>query len=167
MKVVKERLFKPLNRAKIGREVEDELRLHLELLTEEHLQIDLPLAEARAAAVKRFGDVERIKDQCVEISRRSHPSSRALKFFLTMIFLVGVLVRVFSPEYHLTRAGDILIAVSILSHLLLYVRGLNPSSFLSRSETSSPLKLNDNGQTTIVAYDQRKRSPVERFISDK
>jgi hypothetical protein len=167
MKGVKERLFKPLNRAEIGREIEEELSLHLELLTQEHLQLDLPLAEAKAAALKRFGDVEQIKDQCVEISRRSHPSIRSLKFFLILIFLVGVLVRIFSPEYHLTRMGDILIAVGILGRMLLYVRGLSPSSFLSKPETSSPLMLNENGQETIAAYDPGKRTPVERIIFDK
>lgn len=166
MKAVKERLFKPLNRAEIGREIEAELGLHLELLTEEHLQLDLPLAEARAAALKRFGDVEQIKDQCVEISRRSHPFIRALKFFLTIVFLVGVFVRVFSPEYHLTRVGDILIAVGILSRMLLYVRGLNPSSFLEKPDDLSPLKLKDS-QESFTAYDQRRRTPLERIISDK
>ena len=149
------------------REVEEELRFHLDLLTDEHCRQDLDRDEARVAAQKCFGNVEQIRDQCVEIRSRSHPSARALKFLLTMVFLVGVLVRVFSPEYHLTRVGDILIAVGILSRMLLYVRGLNPSSFLSRPETSSPLRLNDNGQATIVTYDQRKRTPVERVISDK
>ena len=149
------------------REIEEELRFHLDLLTDEHCRQDLAWDEARVAAQKRFGNVEQIRDQCVEISRRSHPSSRALKFFLTIVFLVGVLVRVFSPEYHLTRVGDILIAVGILSRMLLYVRGLNPSSFFSKPETSSPLMLNENGQATIAAYDPSKRTPVERVISDK
>jgi hypothetical protein len=167
MKAVKERLFKPLNRAEIGREIEEELRFHLELLTEEHLQLDLSLAEARAAALKRFGDVEQIKDQCVEISRRSHPYIRSLKFFLILIFLVGVLVRIFSPEYHVTRVGDILIAVGILGRLLVYARGLRPSSFLSQPETPSPLMLIDQSQTSIAAYDPSKRTPVERVIFDK
>ena len=95
MKAVKERLFKPLNRAKIGREIEEELSLHLELLTQEHLRLDLPLGEARAAALKRFGDVKQIKDECVEISRRRHPLILVLKSFLILVFLAGVLLRVF------------------------------------------------------------------------
>ena len=91
---------------------------------------------------------------------------RALKLFLTLIFLVGVLVRVFSPEYHLTRVGDILMAVGFLSRLLLYVRGLNPSSFISKPDDSSPLKLVDS-KVPFTAYDQSKRTPVERVISYK
>jgi len=167
MKAVKERLFKPLNRAEIGREIEDELRLHLELLTEEHLQLDLPLAEARAAALKRFGDVERIKDECVEISRRHHPLILVLKSFLILVFLAGVLLRVFVAEYHVKHCADIMMAVGILGRLLLYARGLRPSSFLSKPETGSPLMLIDKSQTSIAAYDPSKRTPVERVIFDK
>jgi len=167
MKAVKERLFKPLNRAEIGREIEEELRLHLELLTQEHLQLDLPLAEARAAALKRFGDVEQIKDECVEINRRRHPLVLALKSFLILVFLAGVLLRIFVAEYHVKHCADILMAVGVLGRLLLYARGLRPSSFLSKPETSSPLMLIDKSQTSIAAYDPRKRTPVERVIFDK
>jgi hypothetical protein len=159
--------FRRFDSQRAEREIDEELRFHLEMLTETLLQKDLSLAEARDAALKRFGDVEQIRDQCVEISRRNHPAIRVLKSFLILIFLVGVLVRVFNTEFHVTRVGDVLIAVGILGRLWVYVRGLNPSSFLSKPETSSPLMLNDNGQASMTAYDQRKRTPVERVIFDK
>jgi hypothetical protein len=167
MKTVKERLFKPLNRAEIGCEIEEELSFHLELLTQEHLQLDLPLAEARVAALKRFGDVKQIKDECVEISRRRHPLILVLKSFLILVFLAGVLLRVFVNEYHVKHCADILMAVGILGRLLVYARGLRPSSFFSKPETSSPLMLIDKSQTSVAAYDPRKRTPVERVIFDK
>jgi len=165
MKTVKERLFKLPDREEAQREVDEELRFHLDLMTDE-LCRDMPSDEARATAQKRFGNVEQIRDQCVEISRRRHPAMRALKLFLILIFLVGVLVRVFSPEYHLTRVGDILMAVGFLSRLLFYVRGLNPSNFISKPDDSSPLKLVDS-KVPFTAYDQSRRTPVERVISYK
>lgn len=165
MKVVG--LFKRFDGEQIKREIEEELLLHLELLTEEQFRPDVSLEVARATALKRFGNVEQIKDQCVEISTRSNPLLRALKSFLILVFLAGVLVRVLSTEFHVLHVGDILIAVGVLGRLLVYVRGLNPSSFLSKPETLSPLMLNENGQASIVAYDQRKRTPVERVISDQ
>ena len=158
-------LVQSLDGERARREIEEELRFHLDLLTDEHCRQDLSWDEARVAAQKRFGDFEQVRDQCVEISRRSHPSFRALKYFLTLIFLLGVLVRVFSHEYHLTRVGDILIVVGILSRMLLYVRGLNPSSFFEKPDDSSPLKLNDS--QSFTAYDQSRRTPLERIISDK
>ena len=148
------------------REIDEELRFHLDLLTDEHCLPDVPFAEARDAALRRFGNVEQIKNECVAISRRRHPAVRLLKSFLLLVFLAGVLVRVFSPEYHLTRVGDILMAVGVLGRLWLYVRGLNPSRFLSEANDSSPLKLNDS-QMPFTAYDQKERTPVERVISYK
>ena len=148
------------------REIDEELRFHLDLLTNEYCLLDVPFAEARDAALRRFGNVEQIKNECVEIIRRRHPAARLLKSFLLLVFLAGVLVRVFSPEYHLTRVGGVLIAVSVLTWLWLYVRGLNPSRFLSEANDSSPLKLNDS-QMSFTAYDQRMRTPVERVISYK
>ena len=167
MKAVHGHLFKSFDSERIKREIDEELRFHLELLTAALQQQDMSLAEAKAAALKRFGNVEQIKDQCVEISRKNHPAIRALKSFLVLVFLVGVLVRVFSTEFHILHVGDILIAVGVLGRLLVYVRGLNPSSFLPKPETSSQLMLTEKSQTSIAGYDQRKRTPVERVIADK
>jgi nitrogen regulatory protein PII-like uncharacterized protein len=84
-----------------------------------------------------------------------------------LVFLAGVLLRVFVSEYHVKHCADILIAVGILGRLLIYARGLRPSSFVSKPETSSPLRLIDKSQTSIAAYDPKKRTPVERVIFDK
>ena len=158
--------FRRFDSTRVEREIDEELCFHLELLTGTLQQQDMSLAEAKNAALRRFGDVEQIRDQCVEIGRRNHPSVRAGKSFLILVFLVGVLVRVFSTEYHVLHVGDILIAVGILGRLLLYVRGLTPSSFLSKPETSSPLMLNEYGRQSFVACDQSMRTPVNG-ISDK
>ena len=158
-------LFQRFDGQRAQREIEEELRFHLDLLTDEHCRQDMPWEEAQATALKRFGNLEQIRDQCVEITRRNHPGIRALKWFFGLVFVTGVLVRVFSPEYHLTRVGDILMAVGILSRLLLYLRSLNPSEFISKPDDSSLLKLNDS-QLSFAAYDQRRRTPLERIISD-
>jgi hypothetical protein len=163
---VTRRLLKCFDSGQIRRDVDEELRFHLELLTEA-LQQHMPLAQAKDAALKRFGNVDQIKDQCIEISRRNHPALRALKSLLVLIVLTGVLVRVLGTELHVSRVGDLLIAVGILGRLLVYVRGLNPSGFLSRPATSSPLMLNENRRQSFVACDQSMHTPVERIISDK
>ena len=165
MKAAITRLLHRFDREVIERQIEEELRFHLDLLTEQHLQQDMSLAKAKDAALERFGNLEQIKDQCVEISRRNRPVIRALKSFLILVFLVGVLVRVFSTELAVTRAGDVLIAIALLGRLFFYVRGLNPSRFTSKDEPSSPLMLND-GLASFTTYDQRKRTPLERVISD-
>lgn len=150
-----------------AREIDEELRFHLELLTQSYLQQDMPLEEAKDAAVRRFGNLERAKGQCLAISRRSRPFLVALKSFLILMFLAGVVVRIRSTDLDTRHLGDLLIAVPILSRLLIYARGLNPSTFLSKPETVSPLRLNDNVQPLFTAYDQGILTPVERLISDK
>jgi hypothetical protein len=157
--------MKPLNRTQLGNEVEEELRFHIERLTQEHLQLNLSLEEARAAALDRFGDVDRIKDECVEISRRSHPLLIVLKSFLILMFLTGVLLRIFVSVNNVKHLADILIALGVLGHLWIYVRALKPSSFPSPPETPSPLMLIDQSANPFVMYDQKKRTPVERLIS--
>src|SRR5882762_10605402 len=136
--------FKRFDADYTRREIDEELRFHLERLTEENLHLEMSLDQAQDAALKQFGNIDRIKDQCAKISRRSNPLLRALKAFMMLVFLVGILVRVFSFEFHLTRVGDVLIAVGVLGRLLLYVRGLNPSNYLSKPESLSPLRLIDN-----------------------
>ncbi len=160
-------LFKRLNRRKIALEVEEELSFHIELLRREHMRQGMSPAMAKDATLKRFGDLEQIKTECVEISRRSHPLMRALKSFLILIFLAGVLMRVFSNNLNVRHIGDLLMAVGALSRLLLYARGLSPTSFSQKSDISSPLLFNDASRMPPAAYNERMRTPVERVISDE
>jgi hypothetical protein len=157
-------LFHRFDPEQTRREIDEELRLHLDLLTEEHVQQSMSFEEAREAAFTRFGNFEQITDECAQIKRRQHPVVRALKLFLVLIFLSGVVIRIFAPEYHVTHVGSLLMAVGLLGRLWLYLRGLVPSSFISKSEESSPLKLRDDVQSSFAVYDQKKHTPVERVI---
>lgn len=159
-------LFQRFDNQQAKREIEDELRFHLDLLTDEHCRHDIPLEEARAKAEERFGNFEQIRDQCVEISMRNSLQTRALKCLLILIFLTGVLVHGLVTEYHVRRIGDLLMMIGLLGRLLVYVRGLHRSSFLSKGTDTSPLKLNV-AQVSFSAYDQKMRTPVERVISCK
>jgi hypothetical protein len=167
MRAVAGRLFKPIDKETIEREVDEELRFHLDLLTQENLLKDMSPTEARDAALNRFGNLEQIKEKCVEISKNRNPLIRALKFMMIGVFFAGVLLRVFGTLVQVTHVGDILIVVAILSRLLLYVRGLNPSRFRSTTQSSSPLHLFDKTQPSIRIYDHHDLTPVERVIADK
>jgi hypothetical protein len=160
-------LFHHLDPDQTRREIDEELRFHLDLLTEEQLQRNPSLEEAREAALMRFGNIEQITDHCAQIKRRQLPVIRASKVFLVLLFIFGVMIRIFASEFHVTRVGDILMAVGLLGRLWLYLRGLVPSSFIHKSEESSPLHLRDELQSSIAAYDQQKHTPVERVIFRK
>lgn len=122
-------LFTRIGSDSIEREVEEELRFHLDLLTEQHLQHTNTIVEARASALRSFGDLEEVKDECVEISKRSRPLTRALKSLMILIFLAGVLIRVFGTELHVLRVGTLLMVIAAMGRLFLYVRCLTPAAF--------------------------------------
>ena len=159
-------LFQRLDNQQARREVEEELRFHLDLLTDEHCRQGTPPDEARIKAEERFGNFEQIRDQCVEISMRNGLQTRALKCLLILIFLTGVLVHILATEYHVTRIGNLLMMIGLLGRLLVYVRSLQRSRLLSDATDTSPLKLSGS-QVSFTAYDQKMRTPVERVISSK
>lgn len=152
------------DRRRLQLEVEEELQFHLDLLAEEHCRPDTSWPQAQAQARKRFGNVEQIRDECVRIARRNQPLVLALKWLFAFVFITGVLVRVFSADYHVTRVGDLLMEVAALGRLLLYLRGKSPRHV--ETDESALLKL-DVSQLSLAAYDERGRTPVERVVSSK
>jgi len=159
------RLLRRSDRKNVQREVEEEFHFHLELRIQEHLRQGMTLEEAKDEALKRFGNVERIKNQCVEISRRSQPFVRALKSFFIVVFLVGVLARIFSADIYGRQAGNMLIVIAALSRLLLHVRVSSLPSFISKNENTSPLRLSRAERMPVAVNDRRELTPVERVIS--
>lgn len=159
-------LRRRLDNGRVPREVEEELQFHLDLLTEEHCRQNIPREQAQAEAIKRFGNFEQIRDECVKIARRNQSAVLALKWFFACVFIFGVFIRVFSTDYHVTRIGDLLMEVGALARLLLYLRGKSPSKRIKSDDEPALLKL-DISPLSLAAYDQQGRTPVERVISSK
>jgi predicted permease len=63
------RLFASLRRGKIEREMERELRFHLEMETAENIRRGMSEEEARRAALRSFGGVEQVKEAYRDLSR--------------------------------------------------------------------------------------------------
>jgi len=118
-------------------EVDEELRHHFDLLLREYMQKGMSHEEAFAATLKRFGNFNRFKNECVTICRRTRPLQRAFKIFLILLALTGLIVRALNTDFHVARIGDMLIMVAVACRLLLYVRSLSPSRFLPKNKTSS------------------------------
>ena len=163
---MKDWLSRLLNSNSIEREVEEELHFHLDLLTEKYIGHGLSREQAEGFAARWFGNVDQIREQCLEISMRNSPQARALKSLLVLVFLIGIFVRIMATEYHVTRMGTILMALGLLGRLLLYVRALKPSRFFPKPDASSRLILSEPGQVSVTAYDESGHTPVERLISD-
>ena len=131
-------LFKSSNRNQIAFEVEDELQFHIEMLERKYVQDGMSAAAAKAAALRRFGSLERAMKQCVDIRSRNSLLRRVLKTSLILLGLTGLSMRLLSSEITVDHMGDVLIMIAIAGRLLLYVRGLSPSTFLSGTNETCP-----------------------------
>ena len=111
---------------KTSLDVEEELQFHIEMLERKYTQEGMPAAEAKAAALRRFGNLERVKQQCVTISKRSSPLRRVLKTSSILIAFTGLAIHTLSSDNNVAHMGDTLTMIAIAGRLLLYVRGLTP-----------------------------------------
>lgn len=139
-------LFKNSNRNQIAFEVEDELQFHIEMLERKYVQDGMSAAAARAAALRRFGSIERAMKQCVSIRSRNSLLRRILKISLILLGFAGFFIRIISTDRNFDHIGDILIMIAIFGRLLLYVRGLSPSTFLSGTNETCPSIVTESPQ---------------------
>ena len=138
MKNILAHLFKNPNRKQIVFEVEDELQFHIEMLERKYVQDGMSAAAAKAAALRRFGSLEKAMKQCVDIRSRNSLVRRIIKTSLIILALTGLTIRFLSSERMIDHLGDVLVMIAIAGRLLLYVRGLSPSTFLSGTNDTCP-----------------------------
>jgi hypothetical protein len=60
------RLASLFRRARYERELDVELRFHVDMLTEQNVRAGMPCAAARDAALRAFGAVDRVKEDVRE-----------------------------------------------------------------------------------------------------
>jgi hypothetical protein len=138
MKTTLAQFFKNPNRKQIMLDVEDELNSHIEMLEHKYVQDGMSAAAAKAAALRRFGSLEKAMKQCVDIRNRNSLIRRVLKMSTIILILTGLSISILSSEFRVGRIGHLLIVIAIGSRLLLYVRGLTPSTFLSGTDETCP-----------------------------
>lgn len=137
MKTVIVNLLTSTNCKKTASIVEEELRFHIDTLERKYARDGMSAAEAKSAALRRFGNFERIKHQCVTITRRNSPLRRALKTSSILIGLTGLAIHILSMDLKVAHVGDTLVMIAISGRLLLYVRGLNYQTLLSDTKQTS------------------------------
>ncbi len=126
------------NRQKTALDVQEELQFHIEMLERKYAQQGMSVADAKAAALRRFGRFETVKKQCVDISRRNSFLRRVLKTSSILTAITGLSIQNLSSDYNVARIGGVLIMIAVFGRLLLYVRGLSPWAFLPGTKETSP-----------------------------
>jgi hypothetical protein len=154
--------------AELEREIDDELRFHLEMRTRANLAAGAPPGEAREDALRRFGDLERIRDQCREAGRREAADelgARALKLFIWLIVAGGIFMRLKIPVVPIQQIGDICVFIAVLWRLLIFGRERRsaPGPALAPGD-DHPGILGERLDAPIQPFDRHGRTPVERII---
>jgi hypothetical protein len=144
------------------REVETELRFHIEMRTRANIEKGMRPDDARRAALQSFGDFERVRNNCCEI-RRSLPFDATplrMGLHITIAVLAGLaaLWAVNVPHHNLTGVMRQLIAIAVLTYLLIVVRRARSKQ---RSDSES---VNGALVAKITVYDEQGRTPVERVF---
>jgi hypothetical protein len=140
------------------REVETELRIHIEMRTRANVEQGMSPDEARRAALQSFGDFEQVRDSCCEIRRSlpfdSTPLRMGLHISIAVLAGLAALWAVNVPHHNLTGVMRQLIAISVLTYLFIVVRR-------ARSKRRD---ISDAPSAKITAYDEQGRTPVERVF---
>jgi hypothetical protein len=107
-------------------EVEEELQFHIEMLERKFTEQGMSPTNAKAAAAKRFGNLAKVKEQCIQITNRSSRLQRVLKASSILLAFIGLSIHVLSSDLKIAHIGDTLVMIAVSGRLLVYVRGLRP-----------------------------------------
>ena len=110
----------------IAREVETELRFHIEMRTRANIEAGMTPDEAQRAALQSFGDFDNVKAWCCEIRRTLpfNPTPLRMGLHITIAALAGAaaLWTVNTPHHSLSSLLSQLGFVAVLTCLFVVAR---------------------------------------------
>jgi hypothetical protein len=167
----------------VTREVETELRFHIEMRTRSNVEQGMRPDDAQRAAVQSFGDFERVKTDCCEIRRslpfNSTPLRMGLHIAIATMAGFAALWAVNVSHDNFTGVMRQLIAIAVLAYLFLVVQRARSKRRSDRKRVSgvcaAPSEtfranhfltsdMSDAPSASITAYDEQGRTPVERVF---
>ena len=167
----------------IVREIETELRFHIEMRTRANVEQGMRPDDAQHAALQSFGDFERVKNNCCEIRRSlpfdSTPLRMGLHIAIATLAGFAALWAVNLPHHNFTGVLRQLLAIAVLTYLFIVVRRAgskrrSDSQYVSgvlaapsetfRANQSLTSDMSDVPSAKITAYDEHGRTPVERVF---
>ena len=108
--------------AALRREVEEELRFHVDTCAREYELQGFSADEAKARAQRRLGDVTSVKRQCVQIKARTNARVRGMMILSSMLLTLGIFIHLSTSDYRVARTGTVLIMIGVLGTLLTFVK---------------------------------------------
>src|SRR6266849_1487211 len=172
-----------LHHDEIAREVETELRFHIEMRARANIEGGMTPDEAQRAALQSFGDFDRIKFSCCGISRSLPFDSRVWRMgmYISIAALAGgaALWAVNIPHHSLTGVLWQLVAIAVLARAFVVGRRSTSTErfggesaggvfvterarFPKNDVLSSDVA--EERSLSIAAHDEQGRTPVERMF---
>jgi hypothetical protein len=167
----------------VTREVETELRFHIEMRKRANVDQGMKPEDAQRAALQSFGDFERVKNDCCEIRRSLPldytPLKMTLHIAVATVAGFAALWAVNAPHHNFTGVMRQLMPIAILTYLFIVVRRAtskrrSDSAHMSgvfaapsgtfRSNQNLTSDMLDAPSARITAYDEQGRTPVERVF---
>jgi hypothetical protein len=180
IKSIMRRLCAPVRGAAAVREIEDELRFHIERRASDNIAAGMSPEDAVADAMRRFGDFDQIRAVCEEIRKeRLAGIMKVIKGGAWVILGCGLMLKMSSKILPFQNVGEFLILISLLWRLLIHLREIQTdrprglgyeSPPLSIIHTIGDLSASGSAEVTpkpVPTYDKDGRTPVERLISDE
>ena len=150
------------------REVETELRFHIEMRTRANVEQGMRPEDAQRAALQSFGDFEQVRNNCCEIRRSlpfdSTPLRMGLHITIAVLAGLAALWAVNVPHHNFTGVMRQLIAIAVLTYLFIIVRRTRSKQRSNKSLTSD---ISDAPSAKITAFDEQGRTPVERVFKSE
>ncbi len=186
VKVMVRSIHARLHPDQIAREVEAELHFHIEMRARANIEGGMNPDEAQLAARQSFGDFDRVKTSCCEISRTLPFDSRPLRMGLYIaiaVFAGGTaLWAVNIPHHSFTGVWWQLVAIAVLARAFIAGRRSilterfagEPASAVFKTESNKPRKnrvlssdVFEERSLSIASHDEQGRTPVERMFNSE
>jgi hypothetical protein len=163
----------------IAREVEEELRFHIAMRTRANIDRGMMPNEAKLAALQSFGDFDRVKVRCCEISRSLPVDSGPLKMgmYIAIAIVAGgtALWAVNIPHHNFTAVLWQLVAIAVLARAFLVGRRAISTKrlagdsakdvFVTRSERLHQHEdVCEQFSVSIAPHDEQGHTPIERVF---
>src|SRR2546428_14024388 len=118
IKSILRRLRAPVRGEAAGREIEDELRFHIEMRARDNIGAGMPAEGAVADAMRRFGDFDQIQAVCEEIKKeRLAGVMKLFKGLIWIMFGCGLMLKLAADVGGLRLVGHFLILIAVLWRL--------------------------------------------------
>src|SRR5262249_23968371 len=111
------------------REIESELRFHIEMRMHGNVASGMEAADAKANALQHFGDYEGVKATCRDIRNEKWAGSmnmRLIKGLASAMLGCGLTLQLTGSVNSVRQVGQILFGIAILWRLLIYLREAQP-----------------------------------------